>query len=137
MKQRVPVSQIMAKVVIVITPNKKVSEAYQLLQEYDIRHIPVVEGTKLVGVISKNDLTKVGYITKDMTEAAILEIYSAYKVEEIMVKNPVSITVDTNIKEAAEILAQQSFHSLPVTENGDVAGIITTTDLVKYLIDQY
>ena len=54
-----------------------------------------------------------------------------------MVKDPVSITTETNIKEAAELLAEQSFHSLPVTENGDVAGIITTTDLIKYLVDQY
>ena len=137
MKQRVPVSQIMAKALIVITPNKKVSEAYELFKEYGIRHIPVVEGTKLVGVISKNDLSKVGYVTKDTTEEAVLEIYSAYEVKDIMVKNPVSITTETNIKEAAELLAEQSFHSLPVTENGDVAGIITTTDLIKYLVDQY
>ncbi|UYW02276.1 CBS domain-containing protein [Flavobacterium agricola] len=137
MKQRVPVSHIMAKGLLVITPNKKVSEAYQLLNEYDIRHLPVVEGTKLVGVISKNDLSKAGYVTPEMNETAIMEIYSAYKVEDIMVKNPVAITADTNIKEAAELLAQQSFHSLPVVDNNEVVGIITTTDLIKYLIDQY
>jgi len=137
MKQRVPVSQIMAKALIVITPNKKVSEAYHLFNEYGVRHIPVVEGTKLVGVISKNDVKKVGYVTQDMSEEAILEIYSAYEVKDIMANNPITVTEETNIKEAAEILAKQSFHSLPVVNNDEVVGIVTTTDLIKYLIDQY
>jgi len=137
MKQRVPVAQIMADALIVITPNKKVSEAYELFNEYGIRHIPVVEGTKLVGVISKNDLLKIGFVSKEINEEALLDILSAYEVKDVMVSNPITVTVETNIKEAAEILAEQSFHSLPVLDNDGVAGIITTTDLIKYLLEQY
>ncbi len=61
MKQRVPVSQIMAKAVIVVNPTKKVSEVNQLFEDYDIRHIPVVNGSQLVGVVSKSDVLKIGY----------------------------------------------------------------------------
>lgn len=127
----------MADALIVITPNKKVSEAYELFNEYGIRHIPVVEGTKLVGVISKNDLLKIGFVSKEINEEALLDILSAYEVKDVMVSNPITVTVETNIKEAAEILAEQSFHSLPVLDNDEVAGIITTTDLIKYLLEQY
>ena len=60
-----------------------------------------------------------------------------FTVEQVMAKKLVSITPDTTIKEAAEILARKEFHALPVCEGELLVGIITTTDLIKYLIDQY
>lgn len=137
MRQRVPVSQIMAKAVIVVNPTKKISEINQMFNEYQIRHIPVVEGSKLIGVISKNDVLKIGYGTGDTHPDALNAIYDAHELRDIMVSNPVTVTADTNIKEVAEILSKQSFHSLPVVEDDEIVGMVTTTDLVKYLLDQY
>lgn len=137
MKQRVPVSQIMAKALIVVDPTKKVSEVNDLFAHYNIRHIPVVEGTKLVGMVSKNDVLKLGYGTGDVDQATLNAIYDTYQLKDVMVKEPLTVSADTNIKEVAEILSTQSFHSLPVVENGDIAGMVTTTDLVKYLLEQY
>ena len=54
-----------------------------------------------------------------------------------MAKKLVSISPDTTIKEAAEILAKKEFHALPVCEGDLLVGIVTTTDLIKYLIEQY
>jgi CBS domain-containing protein len=54
-----------------------------------------------------------------------------------MAKKLVSISPETTIKEAAQILASKEFHALPVCEGDLLVGIITTTDLIKYLIDQY
>lgn len=137
MRQRVPVSQIMAKAVIVVNPTKKISEVNQMFAEYGIRHIPVVDGTKLVGVISKNDVQKIGYGTGETHPETLHAIYDTYKLADIMVSNPVTVTADTNIKEVAEILSKQSFHSLPVVENNEIVGMVTTTDLINYLLEQY
>lgn len=137
MKQRVPVSQIMSKSLIVITPNKKVSEAYNLFEEYNIRHIPVVSGTKLVGVISKNDLAKVGFISQEMSKEVVLSLYESHEVKDIMTITPVFVTADTYVKDVAELLANHTFHSVPVLEKEELVGIITTSDLINYLIDQY
>lgn len=54
-----------------------------------------------------------------------------------MTKNVESISEDTTIKEAAEILANREFHALPVTKNNELVGMLTTTDLIKYLLEQY
>ena len=54
-----------------------------------------------------------------------------------MAKSPLTVDANTSIKEVAEILSQQSFHSIPVVENGKLVGLVTTTDLVKYLLEQY
>ncbi len=137
MKQRVPVSQIMAKALIVVNPTKKISEVNQMYNEYGIRHIPVVDGSKIIGVISKNDVQKLGFGTSNENTEALNAIYDSFELKNVMVKNPITVTADTNIKDVAEIFYNQSFHSLPVIENEEIVGIVTTTDLVKYLLDQY
>jgi CBS domain-containing protein len=54
-----------------------------------------------------------------------------------MAKNLITISPETTIKEAAEILSSKEFHALPVVLGDLLVGIVTTTDLIKYLIDQY
>lgn len=138
MKQRVPISQIMTKVLIAVPVTKKISEVNQLFSDYKIRHIPVVEGDQLVGIISSNDILKIGYSIAEMDVEAINAIYDAYKLDDIMTANPVVIQDDVTIKEVAEILVEQQFHSLPVVDKNKVlVGIVTTTDLINYLIAQY
>jgi len=137
MKQRVPVSQIMAKALIVVNPTKKISEVNQLFNEYGIRHIPVVDGSKIIGVISKNDVQKLGFGASESHPETLNAIYDTFELKDVMVKNPITVTAETNIKDVAETFYNQSFHSLPVVENDEIVGIVTTTDLVKYLLDQY
>lgn len=138
MKQRVPISQIMAKALIAVPTTKKLSEVNQLFADYNIRHIPVVESDKIVGIISSKDILKIGYSNTDMDKEALNAIYDAYKLEDIMTKNPIVVSEDTHIKEVAELFAEQHFHSLPIVSKGNkLEGIVTTTDLINYLVAQY
>ncbi|HRV55334.1 MAG TPA: CBS domain-containing protein, partial [Mangrovimonas sp.] len=63
-------------------------------------------------------------------------VYNMFTIEQVMTKNVVSIPATTTIKEAAEILAHKEFHALPVIEGDKLIGIVTTTDLIRYLINQ-
>jgi CBS domain-containing protein len=58
-------------------------------------------------------------------------------IEQIMVKNPIKVTSNITIKSVAEILAKNEFHALPVVDLDELVGIVTTTDLLKYLLEQY
>jgi CBS domain-containing protein len=60
-----------------------------------------------------------------------------FSVEQVMARNLVKVSTDTTIKEVAEILSKREFHALPVVLDELLVGIVTTTDLIKYLIDQY
>lgn len=60
-----------------------------------------------------------------------------FSVEQVMSKNLVKVSPDTTIKEVAEILSKREFHALPVVLDELLVGIVTTTDLIKYLIYQY
>lgn len=138
MKQRVPVSQIMSKDLATLNPSQSLYEAEKLFKEKGIRHIPVTEGNKLVGILSYSDLLKISYA--DVTEGeddVEAVVYDMFTIPQVMAKVPVSVTSEITIKEVVEILAKQTFHSLPVVDNGELVGIVTTTDLLNYFLEQY
>lgn len=138
MKQRVPVSQIMSKDLVVLTPTQSLYDAERLFNKHNIRHIPVVESDRIVGVISRSDLLRISYSNLSADEESVESlIYDSYTIPQVMTRVPITIDPETTIKEAAEILSLHSFHSIPVVDKGKLVGIITTTDLLKYLLNQY
>jgi CBS domain-containing membrane protein len=139
MKQRVPVTTIMTKNVVKINLTDELTKAESLFKKHKIRHIPVVTGNKIVGMLSYTDLLRISFadaVDDDETEIDVT-VYNMFSVEQVMARNLVTVTPEATIKEVAEILASREFHALPVVEGELLVGIVTTTDLIKYLIDQY
>lgn len=139
MKKNVPVSTIMTTNVIKLNITDSLAKAERLFKEKKIRHIPVMNGAKIIGMLSYTDLLKISIAdTLDENEEEIdITVYNVFTIQQVMAKNLVCISPDTTIKEAAEILANREFHALPITENGNLAGILTTTDLIRYLVNLY
>lgn len=138
MKHRVPVSQIMTKEVVTLTTKNNLSDAENLFKEYGVRHLPVVNGNQLIGVLSYSDLLKISFSELSDDEKKIdTTVFNMYTIEQVMTKNPVSVSPNKTVREVTELLAKQSFHSVPVMENGELKGVVTTTDLLKYFLEQY
>jgi CBS domain-containing protein len=139
MKQKVPVSTIMTKNIVKLNLSDDLTKAEMLFKKHHIRHIPVVYSNKIVGMLSYTDLLRISFADAidDDEDVVDTTVYNMFTVEQVMAKKIVSITPDTTIKEAAEILASKEFHALPVCEGELLVGIVTTTDLIKYLIEQY
>ena len=139
MKQKVPVSTIMTKNVVKLNLSDDLTKAEMLFKKHHIRHIPVVYSNKIVGMLSYTDLLRISFADAIDDDEDVIDttVYNMFTVEQVMAKKIVAISPDTTIKEAAEILAKKEFHALPVCEGELLVGIVTTTDLIKYLIDQY
>lgn len=138
MKKRVPITQIMSKDLITITPVDTLYDAEKKFEDHEIRHIPVVEGKRLVGVISRTDLLRVSYADLAHDEESVENVvYDMYTIPQVMTKEPLTADAEDTIRDVAEIFSKQSFNSLPVTEEGNLIGMVTTRDLVNYLLDQY
>lgn len=60
-----------------------------------------------------------------------------FTVEQVMAKKLTTVSPDTTIREVAEILSKKEFHALPVVHGQLLVGIVTTTDIIKYLLSQY
>jgi CBS domain-containing protein len=139
MKKRTPISEIMTKNVISLKTNDDLEKAESLFKKNNIRHIPVVSGKEIVGMLSYTDLLRISFADAidDYAEDVDTVVYNMFTIEQVMAKKLITVSSDTTIKEVAEILAEKEFHALPVVDNEILVGIVTTTDLIKYLINQY
>jgi len=139
MKKRTPISAIMTSDVITVNHNDDLETAEVLFKKNNIRHIPVVRGTKIIGMLSYTDLLRISFadaVDEDEQEVDTV-VYNMFTIEQVMAKNLISVNANTTIKEVAEVLAKREFHALPVVDNDNIVGIVTTTDLINYLIEQF
>lgn len=139
MKQQVPVSDIMTQNIIKLNLTDDLTKAESLFNNHKIKHIPVVNGNKIIGILSYADLLRISFVdaVDDEDEAVDTTVYNMFTLEQVMTKKVVCVSPETTIKETAEILSANEFHALPVCTGDLLVGIVTTTDLIRYLIEQY
>ncbi|MFC5453140.1 CBS domain-containing protein [Paenibacillus aestuarii] len=114
------VKQIMATDCVTVTLQDNVYEIALKMKQHDIGFIPVVDGKKLVGVVTDRDLVIRGYAEKKSGSTAVAEVIS---------KDITSIDANTTVEEAAKIMAKDQIRRLPVVENGNLVGVVAIGDL--------
>ena len=121
---------------ITVTKDATLAQARELLHAHRIRHLPVVEGDRLEGILTDRDIrqaspsSKAG-ITPDRTAAFLSHI----RVAEALVKDVRTVSPYTTIEEAARLMIEHKIGCLPVTEADRLVGIITETDILGVLVD--
>ncbi len=139
MKRNVPISTIMSSDLFSVHTGQPLSEVRRLLAERPLHHVPVVSGKKLVGLISATDMLRLSfqaYGTDERTVDAVLD--SQFSIDKVMTTRLVTLHHKRTIRDAAELLREGTFHSLPVVnDDGELVGIVTSTDLIRYHLDQY
>lgn len=139
MKKRTPIASIMTTNLVTLNKTDTLENAEQLFKKHQIRHIPVIDGSHIIGMLSYTDLLRISFadaIDEDEQEVDTV-VYNMFTVEQVMAKKLVTVTPDTTVKEVAEILANKEFHALPVLKEGTLVGIVTTTDLIQFLLEQF
>ena len=131
------VKDIMVKEVATLDVNDELSLANDIMRLGRIRHLPVVDGPQLVGIISERDLFRtslaqaLGYATKDTRD-----LMKTLRIKDVMVTGVITISPDTELCEATKIMMAEKIGCLPVVENDSLVGLITETDImVQYLKD--
>lgn len=139
MNKRTPISAIMTRKVITLSSSDNLETAEHLFKSKRIRHIPVVRENLVLGMLSYTDLLRISFADAvDEDESSIdTVVYNMFTIEQVMAKNLISVSSTTSIKDVAEILSKKEFHALPVVDKGKLVGIVTTTDLINYLLDQF
>ncbi|MEN9577648.1 MAG: hypothetical protein RJA70_657 [Pseudomonadota bacterium] len=123
---------------VTVTVKDSLGTVRQLLSERPIHHIPVLDGAKLVGIISSTDLLRLGVGLEyqgDTTPDTRLD--ESFPVVQVMETSLVTLGPKDTLRRAAQLLLEESFHSLPVVDGeGELVGILTTRDLLRYMIEQ-
>ena len=129
------VSDVMQAAVLTITPKTSLPEAIRLVQHRGIRHLPVVEDDRLVGIVSDRDLKRAMASSATSLERHELQyLLDTVTVDEIMTRAVITIGRMFPIEEAARIMVKEKVSALPVTEQGRLIGIVTETDVLELFV---
>ncbi|MDL5047699.1 CBS domain-containing protein [Oscillatoria amoena NRMC-F 0135] len=140
MKKNTPVSTIMTKDVFTVQLDDQLADVHELVRKHHIRHVPVLHGKQLVGVISKTDLNRLTFSSLFAGEGDADEaVFEMLNISQVMSHKPRVVKETDSIKQVAEILSKEEFHALPVVDKKDeskLVGIVTTTDVIKFMLEE-
>ena len=130
------VKDIMTENPATATEFMSVAEALGMLYELDVRHLPVVRGRELVGIISDRDLRGFSGASDDEAMEAV-EGARAATVGNFMNTSTVKVDPETNVREVLELILLHRVGALPVADldTGDLLGIVSYVDLLRVLQD--
>ena len=122
---------------VTIAADVPITEALRIMRQSQVRRLPVLDANgRLVGIVSEKDLLYAS--PSPATSLSIYEMHymlSRLKVTELMTPDPITITPDILLEEAAIIMADSKIGGLPVVEDGNLVGIITETDIFKVFLE--
>lgn len=129
------IKEIMTSDVMSVHDSENLSAVARIFRENPIHHVPVLKGRRPVGIISTQDIFKLIF-DFDSTDTRMLDtlLDHTYKIKDVMTDKLVIFEEESTLKEAANILSDSSLHSLLIVDKkGDLTGIVTTTDLIRFL----
>jgi CBS domain-containing membrane protein len=139
MEQSRVVSDIMTREVLVLSEEDNLRQIAEGMDRLSLRHLPVVDGTRLVGLVSHRDVLRLA-VSALVAETPIgrareQRLEENAFIAKVMTRDPVTVAPDTPLAEAANILVRSKFGCLPVVDRDhNLVGIVTEHDFLKLLV---
>lgn len=128
MNPNTPVNEVMTKNVISIHAEDSLNIVNKTFESHSFHHIPILQHGKVVGILSKEDVLRLLSIRTEYSEKE----FKLIKVKDFMTFNVISIRPDDSVGLAADIFMTNDIHALPVIDEDELVGIITTHDLIRF-----
>ena len=110
--------------------------AVLLLRRSELRHIPILDNDRLVGVLSDRDVARwAPSLLTSLTPQEYNRVFEETPVGKVMTRNPISVSPEAPLAEAVNLMYKHRLGCLPVLEAGRLSGIITVTDMLRALYD--
>jgi acetoin utilization protein AcuB len=132
-----PISEIMSKNLITVGEKDQLTVVKEIFEKYNIHHIPVVRFRAIVGMVSKSDYLYFvrGFSQNEEDKFVNESRLRTYTVDEIMTTRLAKVLPTDRINVALEIFSINRFHAIPVVENDELVGIVTTHDIISALAE--
>lgn len=117
-----------------IDSKQQLLEAHTIINKHKIRHLPVVSNDKIEGMLSKTDIDKASFIAAFDEEEINTAIFENLTIEQVMTKKIKCVQESDTIADVANLLSKYEFHAVPVLRGEKLVGIVSTTDLINYLV---
>lgn len=130
------VRELMSTDLVTLTEEETLADAQRCMARGRIRHLPVVRGRRLVGLLTHRDLLAASFsIFAEVNRAEQRRIFGTVPVVEAMHRDVVTVTPDLSVKEAAGILLKNKYGCLPVvTDSDELVGILTEADFLRLTV---
>lgn len=129
------VGDVMHADVVTIEPATSLAEAVRLAQQRGIRHLPVLDGNDLVGIVSDRDLKRaMASPATSLSAHELRYLLDRVRVGEIMTRAVITTGPMLALEEAARVMVREKISALPVTEMGRLVGIVTETDVLDVFV---
>jgi len=120
----------MTRDVVCIGPEDSIADAYEIMTEWEIRHLPVLDRGKLVGILSDRDaLIHAVKVEEDQLK------FEGVSVADAMTINPIKCRRNTEISTLCELMIRHKIDSIPIVEDDELVGLVTSTDLLQVLFE--
>ncbi len=127
----------MTRDIITVEPAASLARALLLMHEHRIRHLPVVAGEDLVGLLSDRDIRLAAPPPGSVVEGERQRFLESRRADDVMVREVVTTTADTPVEEAARVMAQHRIGALPVVSGERLVGMLTTADLLRAFVELF
>lgn len=133
MNKNTHLSEIMTTNLVVANKYNSLSQLAEFFTNFGVHHIPVTDGTIPLGIVSVSDLVRFfsGKMAGDKS-LSLSTIEENFNIENIMTKKIYTLSKTDTIEKALETLSESGFQSLLITENGNLVGLVTLKDLVRF-----
>jgi len=126
------IRDIMVTELVTLHVDEELSLASDIMNLARIRHLPIVEGDRLVGIISQRDLFKASLASvMGYDYAETRDHLKSVSIREAMVENVITVTPDAGIQEAGKIMLEKKIGCLPVVQENRLVGMVTETDILR------
>jgi CBS domain-containing protein len=134
LESELKVKDIMMKGPVTLEANDVLDLADDVMNLGRIRHIPIVEGEQVVGVLSQRDLFYSALVKAlGVRHREQKDLMKTLRVREVMIEPVVTISPNHTVKEAARLMAEKKIGCLPVTQGETLVGLVTETDILRYV----
>ena len=132
------VNALMTGNVVTIGAEASGHDAVELMVRKRIRHLPVLDGEGLLcGIVTDRDLRHRLFgadVFRSIGTVPVERLLSEIRVRDVMSAPAISVGLDTELAEAASLMAQKKLGSLPVSDRGRIVGMITETDVLRHIV---
>jgi CBS domain-containing protein len=132
------VRNIMVTELVTLHIDEELSLASDIMNLARIRHLPIVEGDRLVGIISQRDLFRASLASvMGYDYAETRDHLKSVAIKDAMVKEVITVGPDTGVQEAGRIMLEKKIGCLPVVEGDRLVGMLTETDILRCFLLHY
>jgi acetoin utilization protein AcuB len=121
---------------VTVSERDSMGEALLVMRRNQIRHLPVVNGNVLVGIVTDRDLRRASpSLLSGIAEEKYQEVIDSTPVARIMTRDPFTVRLDTDLVDAVQVLVDKKISSLPVVNGAELVGILTEVDALRVLLE--